>query len=56
MFKNCFIGALAMTDVDFPIQLRGKLAPQVQDSINLLQQSQINPSISAYETLEGPYD
>jgi hypothetical protein len=55
-FKNCFIGALGSTDVDFPIQLWDKLAPQVQDSINLLRQLQINPHISAYETLEGPYD
>jgi hypothetical protein len=35
-FKNRFIGALGTTDVDFPIQLWDKLAPQVQDSINLL--------------------
>jgi hypothetical protein len=55
-FKNRFIGALGPTDVDFPIQLWGKLAPQVQDSINLLRRSRINPNISAYETLEGLYD
>jgi hypothetical protein len=36
-FKNCFIGALGTTDANFPIQLWDKLAPQVQDSINLLQ-------------------
>ncbi len=35
-FKNCFIGALGTTDVNFPIQLWDKLAPQVQDSIKLL--------------------
>jgi hypothetical protein len=35
-FKNCFFGALGMMDIDFPIQLWDKLAPQVQDSINLL--------------------
>jgi hypothetical protein len=35
-FKNRFIGALGTTDVNFPIQLWDKLAPQVQDSINLL--------------------
>jgi hypothetical protein len=35
-FKNCFIGALGTTGIDFPIQLWDKLAPQVQDSINLL--------------------
>ncbi len=35
-FKNWFIGALGTTDANFPIQLWDKLAPQVQDSINLL--------------------
>ncbi len=34
--KNRFIGALGTTNVDFSIQLWDKLAPQVQDSINLL--------------------
>jgi hypothetical protein len=33
-----------------------KLAPQVQDCINLLRHSLILPSKSAYETLKGPYD
>jgi hypothetical protein len=55
-FKNCLIGALGTMDIDFPIQLWDKLAPQVQDSINLLQQLWINPNISAYETLKGPYN
>ncbi len=36
-FKNQFIGALGTTDTNFSIQLWDKLAPQVQDSINLLQ-------------------
>jgi hypothetical protein len=52
-FKNCFIGALGTTDVDLPIQLWDKLAPQVLDFINLLRRSRINPNISAYETLKG---
>ena len=55
-FKNRFVGALGTTDADFPIQLWDKLTPQVQDSINLLRQSRVNPAISAYEVLEGPYD
>jgi hypothetical protein len=55
-FKNRFIGALGTTDSDFPIQLWDKLAPQVQDCINLLHQSRISPTKLAYETLEGPYD
>jgi hypothetical protein len=36
-FKSHFISALGTMDVDFPIQLWDKLALQVQDSINLLQ-------------------
>jgi hypothetical protein len=55
-FKNRFISALGTTNIDFPIQLWDKLAPQMQDSINLLQQSWIKPNISAYETLKGPYN
>ena len=55
-FKNCFIGALGTTDADFPILLWKKLTSQVQDSINLLRRSRINPAVSAYEILEGPYD
>ncbi len=39
IFKNQFIRALGTTNVDFPIQLWDKLAPQVQDSINLLRRS-----------------
>jgi hypothetical protein len=55
-FKNWFIGTLGTTDANFPIQLWDKLASQVQDSINLLRQSRVQPNISAYKTLEGPYD
>ncbi len=49
-FKNHVINALCTTDSDFHIQLSDKLAPQVQDSINLLRQSCINPDQSAYNT------
>jgi hypothetical protein len=55
-FKNQFIGALCTTNVDFPIQLWDKLAPQVQDSTNLLRRSRVNPTKLAYKILEGPYD
>jgi hypothetical protein len=55
-FRNHFIGGLGTTDSNFPVQLWDKLAPQVQDSINLLRQFHINPNQSAYEALEGPYD
>ena len=55
-FKDAFIAALATTDRDFSLQLWDKLAPQVQDTLNLLRTSRTNPEISAYEALNGPYD
>ena len=39
-----------------PLQLWDKLTPQVQDTLNILCQSRINPTKSAYEVLEGLYD
>ena len=55
-FKDAFIAALATTDRDFPLQLLDKLAPQVQNTLNLLRTLRTNPEISAYEALNGPYD
>ncbi len=55
-FKDAFIATLATTDRDFPLQLWDKLALQVQDTLNLLWASRINPDISAYEALSGPYN
>ena len=55
-FKDAFIAVLATTDSDCPLQLRDKIMPQVQDTLNLMQASQINPAISGYNTLNGPYD
>jgi hypothetical protein len=53
-FKAAFITALATTNSNFPLQLWDKLTPQVQDTLNMLQASQINPTKSAYEILNGP--
>ena len=55
-WKDAFIAALATTDADFPLQLWDRLAPQVQDCLNLMRASRIDPTISAYEALNGPYD
>ena len=56
-FKDAFIAVLATTNMDFPLQLWDKFAPQVQDTLNLLQTLRTNPEISsAYEALTGPYD
>jgi hypothetical protein len=35
-FKDVFTGALATTDVNFPLQLWDKLTPQVQNCLNLM--------------------
>jgi hypothetical protein len=56
MFKDTFIATLATTDWEFPLQLWDKLAPQVQNTLNLLRASRTNPNISAYEALNGPYN
>jgi hypothetical protein len=50
-FKDAFIAALATTNSDFPLQLWDKITPQVQDTLNLMQASWINPAISAYKAL-----
>jgi hypothetical protein len=55
-YKDAFIAALATTDKDFSIQLWDKLAPQVQDTLNLLCALRINPAISAYKILNRPYN
>ncbi len=55
-FKGAFIAALATTDSDFPLQLWDRLTPQVEDTLNMLRASRVDPSESAYEILNGPYD
>jgi hypothetical protein len=55
-FKDAFIAALAMTDTDFPLQLWDKLAPQVQDMLNLMHASRTDPTILTYEAINGPYN
>ncbi len=55
-FKDAFIAALAMTDSNFPLQLWDKITPQVQDTLKMMRASRIDPTISAYEALNGPYD
>ncbi len=55
-FKDAFIAALATTDRDFPLQLWDKLTPQVITCLNLLRASHTDPTKSAYEVLNGPYD
>ncbi len=55
-FKDAFISALATTDSNFLLQLWDRLTPQVQNMFNMMRASCVNPTISAYEALNGPYD
>jgi len=55
-WKDALISVLATTDSDFPLQLWDRLTPQVQDTVNLMRASRIDPTMSAYEALNGPYD
>ena len=54
-FKDAITAALAMTDMDFPLQLWDKLAPQVHNTLNLMHASRTNPTILAYEAINGQY-
>ena len=56
MFKDAFIATLATTGSNFPLQLWDKLAPQAQDTLNLLRALRVNPAISAYKALNSPFD
>jgi hypothetical protein len=56
MFKDAFIAALATTDSNFSLQLWDKIIPQVQDMLNMMRASRVDPTRSAYEVLNGPYD
>ncbi len=53
-FKDHFISALATTDSKFPLQLWDRLTPQVENTLNLMQASRIDPNMSAYEAIHGP--
>ena len=55
-FKDHFVSALATTDSEFPLQLWDRLTPQVETTLNLMRRSRIDPTKSAYEVLNGPYD
>jgi hypothetical protein len=55
-FKDAFIAELATTDRNFPLQLWDKLTMQVVNTLYMMRASCIDPTISAYEVLHGPYD
>jgi hypothetical protein len=46
-----FISTLVTTNTTFSLQMWDELAPQVQDTLNLLWALQTNPAILAYKAL-----
>ncbi len=56
MFKAHFVSALATTNSKFPLQLLDCLTPQVQYTLNMLQPLCIDPTMSAYDAVHGPYN
>jgi hypothetical protein len=55
-FKNHFIAGICSVDPHFTLNLWDKLLPQAKITFNLLRKSRINPHMSAYAQLNGPFD
>jgi hypothetical protein len=51
-----FVSALATTDSDFLLQLWDRLAPQVENTLNMLRPLRINPNMLTYDAVHGPYN
>jgi hypothetical protein len=55
-FKAHFLSVLAGVSDNFPPNLWDQLLPQTKITINLIQQSNATPNVSAYVHLSGPFD
>ena len=55
-FKSHFIAILAGVDSTFPMNLWDRLVPQAVLTLNLLRQSHVTPTVSAYHFVNGPFD
>ena len=55
-FKNHFIAILAGCDERFPKYLWCQLIPQAVITLNMLQQSRINPKLSAHDQVFGTFN
>ena len=55
-FKNHLVSILSAADPDFPLEIWDLLLAQAELTANMLRGSNLNPTISAWEQLNGPYD
>jgi hypothetical protein len=55
-FEAHFISALATTDSNFLLQLWDRLTPQVEATLNMMQPSCIDSTMSTYKAVHGPYN
>ena len=55
-FKTHFLSVLAGVVEDFPAKLWDRLLTQTEITLNLLQQSNATPNVSAYANLSEPFD
>lgn len=54
-FKNHFVAGLCSCYPDFPIHLWDRLLPHALLSLNLMRASRVNPLLSAYVQVYGPF-
>ena len=55
-WKEHFISILAGTDPEFPMQVWDELIVQGEATLNMMRPSNVNPTISAWEHMNGPYN
>ena len=55
-WKDHLISGLCTTDPSFPMHLWDRLLPQCDMTLNMMQTSRINLSLSAYHQLHGQYN
>ena len=55
-WKEHYISTLAGTDPEFPLQIWDELVEQSELTLNSLRSSNVNPAISAWEYMHGPYN
>jgi hypothetical protein len=55
-FKNHFKAVLRGVDYNFPMRLWDRFLPQTILTLNLLRQSNVAPTVSAYQYVHGAFD